>query len=350
MSSSIETKVMNILNRVLNPSSPLDKDISLFNQGLNSLLSIQLENFFEEEITTLPEYFMYDYPTINSMVEYFIEEAGEDDDESDNVPVVKTFDYQSTTDVLNKYLQAASTDLVSSAVTEYSDSEQVVILTGATGSLGASVLLKLLENPKIKKVYAPVRGNSSTDLMGRISESFKKRGLSETKLHEAGRVEPLLMSMEQKNLGLSVETYNQLKSEATMVLLCGWILDFNQPIAHYDNECIKGLYNMVKFVNKETNPIHLHFISSISATGEYGSYVPETAMSSDPTVAYPMGYGQSKFIVEQLFNYLVENKSKFLYSAIQLQTNFFFRYRHALLYPSCWTVMWKQCYRILEHN
>lgn len=58
--------------------------------------------------------------------------------------------------------------------------------------------------------------------------------------------------------------------------------------------------------NREFNPIHFHFVSNVNASGAYVSVIPEAPMPSDPRVVYPMGYGQSKFIVEQLLNYLVE--------------------------------------------
>ncbi|KAI9363163.1 hypothetical protein BD770DRAFT_440387 [Pilaira anomala] len=319
-SGNIEASVMNSVVRVLNPTSQLDKNVSLFKQGLDSLLSIQLQNYFSEDIAPVPQYFAYEYPTISAIINYFEHEARP----SKKIAIAKEFDYQNTTNILNQYLQRSSKDLVRAAVTEYADpnddKEHIVLLTGATGSLGSAILLNLLDNPKVKKIYALVRGSHSNNLMDRIVESFRKRGLSESKLHEAGRVQALPMNLEQEYLGMSFEAYNQIKSETTLVLLCGWLLDFNQPVAHYETECIKGLYNMVKFANKELNPIHLHFISSVSATGAYGSYVPETVMPNDPKVALPMGYAQSKFIVEQLFHYFVETKNMpcFIYRVGQL--------------------------------
>ncbi|GAA5795101.1 hypothetical protein HPULCUR_000453 [Helicostylum pulchrum] len=309
--STIETIVVDALTRVLNPVNPLQKDVSLFKQGLNSLFSIQLQNYLSADIASVPQDFTYEHSTIVSMVDYFTQAISST--ETNDTSVTKTFNYQDTTDILDKYLQSASKDLIPAVVTDYSDPnddrEHVVMLTGATGSLGSAILLKLLRNPKVKTVYALVRGNESTDLMGRIADSFKKRGYPESELHEAGRVQALPMNVEEEYLGLSIDIYNKLRSETTMILACAWLLDFNQTVAHYDSECIKGLYNMVKFANKEINPIHFHFISSVSATGAYGIYVPETAMPNNPQVALPMGYGQSKFIVEQLFQYLVEKKN-----------------------------------------
>ncbi|KAG2237907.1 hypothetical protein INT48_002212 [Thamnidium elegans] len=310
--NTIETRVMKNVARVLGPSNAIQKEVSLFKQGLNSLLSIQLQNYLSKDIYPVPQDFLYDYPTIATIVDYF-SKANIVNKPKEEIPVTKKFNYQATTDILDKYLQSASKDLIPAVVTNYSDPnddrEHVVMLTGATGSLGSAILLKLLQNPKVKTVYALVRGNESTDLMGRIADSFRKRGYPESELYEAGRVQALPMNVEQEYLGLSINIYNKLKSETTVILSCAWLLDFNQPVAHYDSECIKGLYNMVKFANKEINPIHFHFISSVSATGAYGIYVPEAAMPNNPQVALPMGYGQSKFIVEQLFHYLVEKKN-----------------------------------------
>lgn len=312
-SDSIESCIMRCLKRVLGQSGSLKPDLSLFKQGLNSLLSIQLQNYLSEDIAFVPQDFMYEHPTIISMINFFSQLR------PSNKPEIiqpKMFNYQDTTNILNSYLQRASKDLVPAVVTDYTDpnddKEHVVILTGATGSLGASILRKLLENPKIKKVYALVRDDlSTTNLMGRIIESFRKRGYPELELCNSDRVQALPMNLEQDYFGLPIDLYEKIRSETTMMVLCAWLLDFNQTVTHYDSECIKGLYNMIKFANREVNPIHLHYISSVSATGAYyGTFIPEAPMPNNPQVALPMGYGQSKFIVEQLLQYLVEKKSR----------------------------------------
>lgn len=299
---TVEAMVHHAVSHVLSLENPLPK-VSLFKQGLDSLLAIKLGNYISATIEQVPQEFLYQHSSISEIIDFF----NLKDKSCGNEPSME-FDYQKTTKVLDKYLKLAN-DLEYARVTDYSsDRDHVVLLTGATGSLGASILLKMLYNPKIKKIYALVRERECTDLMSRIIESFKKRDYSHPDL--TTRVETFPMHLAKDNLGFSQTLYDRLKTEVTMVQHCAWLMDFHQPLAFYDSECIRGLFHLMKFSNRKVNPIHLHFISSVSATGALGETVPELPMLSDPRVALPMGYAQSKFIVEQLFNFLIERKSK----------------------------------------
>jgi thioester reductase-like protein len=62
--------------------------------------------------------------------------------------------------------------------------------------------------------------------------------------------------------------------------------------------------------SKEENPMHLHFISSVSAAALVGPEIEEVPLIFDSFVAMPIGYGQSKFIVEMLLGYLNSGKKK----------------------------------------
>lgn len=84
-------------------------------------------------------------------------------------------------------------------------------------------------------------------------------------------------------------------------------------MSYYNSECLEGLYNLVKFANRPSGArgIELHFVSSVSASSAYPkTTVPEETLPADPRIALPMGYAQSKYIVEQLFDFLSREKSK----------------------------------------
>lgn len=323
---TIEFKVHQAVSKVL--SGPLEKKVSLFKQGLDSILAIKLRNQLSLTIQSVPQDFLYRYSSISQIINFF---GGE-------TSISKEFDYAKTTEILYKYLQLAYTDLEPVRTTVYEEKgDHVVLLTGATGSLGAAILLKLLNNPNIKKIYALVRG--TTHLMDRVLDSFRKRDYVHPDLMT--RVEALPMQLNNDTyLGLDPELYKRLKNEVTMVQHCAWLMDFHHPVSYYDDECIRGLYNLVKFCHRKENPIHLHFVSSVSATSGFGDRVPELPMLANPRVALPMGYAQSKFIVEQLFHFLVERKSKFSKRRIKQRKKLMKKKnRHALLHSSRSTIM-----------
>ncbi|KAI9485212.1 MAG: hypothetical protein EXX96DRAFT_598211 [Benjaminiella poitrasii] len=279
-----------------------DTSVSLFDLGLNSLLSIQLRNRIAQSFDNVPQNFLFEHPTIESMRTALMsgaEEAQED---------VVAKHYMETEEILEKYIRMAKNDFAVAKQDYTADRKQVVLLTGATGAVGSFILRDLLQSSDVQKVYCLVRGRKGVDLMGRIREGFVDRML-DTSLLQHERIEALPMNLEAPFLGFSEDLYNKLKSEVTVVQACAWLLDFNQPVTHYDKECLVGFYNLLKFAYKEENPMHFHHVSSITATAKYGEIIPEDPMPHDPYVAMPMGYGQSKYICEHLMTYLASEKN-----------------------------------------
>lgn len=302
-----------ILQRDLSTFANQDsKNRSLFDYGLDSILAIQLRNRIGQLFdTNLAANFIYEYPTITSMAA--ILKPGESKISKDS--------YQVTQELLMDYLERADKDfdrVVHSNDINKHDNE-VVLLTGATGTLGVYILRDLLLSPKVSKVYCPVRGPGGTFiedldvLMARIKQAFIARHLDTTLLDEGGnKIQVLPMDMDNSyHLGWGKDTYDRLRNEVTVVQACAWLVDFNQPVTHFDKSCIQGLYNLLHFAYRHTNPIHVHIVSSVSATAgvDAPSNVPESVlMPAIPQTALPNGYAQSKYIVEHLFEFLWRDK------------------------------------------
>lgn len=283
-----------------------NKDKSLFDYGLNSLLATQLMNVYSQQAKDLPSNFLYEHPTVESIVKY-LREGGKNRKTAED-------HYQETQDILKAYLARADKDFdkVPAKAPQPPSDGHVVLLTGATGSLGSFMLRDMLQSPQVKKVYAMVRQRFNESLFGRLEKAFRDRHLDTNLLYQTDKLEALPMTLEKDNLGFSQEQYDALKKEVTMVQACAWLLDFNQPISHFEKECLRGLYNLLKFAYRPENPMHVHHISSVSAAGAMKmDAIPETITPQDPHVAMAMGYGQSKYIVEHLFNYLCKEKSMY---------------------------------------
>ncbi|KAI9255772.1 male sterility protein-domain-containing protein [Phascolomyces articulosus] len=222
--------------------------------------------------------------------------------------------------IINDYIQQADSDFpvikkhASNTGTANNQVEQqTILLTGATGSLGAFMLRDMIRSSRVKKIYCLVRHNNHNDLDGmkqRLATSFRGRLLSES-LINSPKIQVLPMSLnEEPYLGWDQDTYHQVKNEVTIIQHCAWSMNVRESVEHYERDMIRGLYNLVKLAYHETNPTHLHFISSNSATAAWGApSIPEIPVPHDPTIAMPMGYAYSKYIVERLFDYLAKNKN-----------------------------------------
>ncbi|KAG2221169.1 hypothetical protein INT45_007746 [Circinella minor] len=342
-----------VLNR---RSDEIKMSVSLFDYGLNSLLAIQLRNKIATKFKPVPHNLLFEYPTIDSMIQLFKTNTTTFDTSMVSSPTALTDivppedkirvqiekSYQKTQSILYEYLGQIEHDFPTRAIVDNQNQQRqqdTVLLTGATGSLGAFLLRDMIQSPQIKKIYCLVRNklrnneqhkeeyniNSQKALMQRIEESFKKRSIDTLLLKRTNKVEALSMdNLDASNFGLSQDTYIKLRNEVTMIQLCGWLVDFNQPVQYFERMCLRGLYNILKFGWRKINPIRTHFVSSISATANYKSTVrrknddnngslplliPECPLPQDPHLAIPMGYAQSKYIVEHLFAYLAKHKN-----------------------------------------
>ncbi|KAI8139176.1 hypothetical protein BJV82DRAFT_660202 [Fennellomyces sp. T-0311] len=276
----------------------IDPETSLFDYGLNSLLAIQLRNRIAARFENIPSNFLFEHPTLASMAEGLTSRLPDKDEQHEER-------YQNTQVILESYLERASIDFPVVTHTSTKRDQHTVLLTGATGSLGAFMLRDMILSHRVKKIYCLVRGGN---LMQRVKKSFKDR-LLDTSLLES-KVEVLPFNLNAPYLGWDEATYVKLKNEVTIVQHCAWLVDFNQPVQHFERECIRGMYNLLKFAYREIDPMHVHIVSSISATAasEY-PIVPEEVSPQDPHVAMPMGYAQSKYIAEHLFSYLTTEKN-----------------------------------------
>lgn len=286
-------------------TSVFSKDLneSIFNLGFNSINGIQLRNRICEHFDDVSQNFLYQHSTIKGLSEALAKNNTVLD-----APMEIEKRYQETQELAAAYMKKAEKDFPIVTSTNYGENEKVVLLTGATGSIGSFILSNLLQDASVTKVYCLVRGKEES-LHGRLVDAFKNRFLDTSLLLDTDRLEVLPMKLNEKMLGLGEEKYNQLTQEVTIVQHCAWLLDFNMTIDYYDKECIDPFYQLLQFAYRPVNPMHVHFISSISASAALGAVVPEEPLPLDAHVAMPMGYAQSKFVVEVLLNYLTTEKN-----------------------------------------
>ncbi|KAI7864066.1 hypothetical protein BDF14DRAFT_1998048 [Spinellus fusiger] len=292
----VETSA-NVLHLQSNELENNDQD--LFDYGLDSILSIELRNKISHAFDNLPQDFLYQCPTINLMLKSLTSKATNDISHSAK-------EHIRTNKILEDYLLRADASFSVATYDSAIMKDQVVLLTGATGFLGSFLLAKLIREPSVKKICCLVRSQGSKAL-DRIVTSFEKWSL-DTELLQSPKVAALPVNLKDKMLGFSKTDYDVMRSEVTVIQHCAWVLDFNQYIDFYERECIQGLFNLLEFSYRKRNPIHFHFVSSVSASAGWMQVIPESPLPKSSKVTMPMGYARSKYIAEHLLNYLAEEK------------------------------------------
>ncbi|KAG2233404.1 hypothetical protein INT48_007434 [Thamnidium elegans] len=302
-SDQVESFIISCAVKVLDVDSStfLDRSQSFFYYGLDSLTCIQFRNLIAEYFDNVPLNFLYQYTSVESVCKALTNKTEEHSELVER-------GYQQTQQLAIDYIERSKRDFYVASNTYSDKQDKVIMLTGATGSLGSFILRDLLLDRSVKKVYVMIRDKPGQLMMTRLIQAFESRFL-DTSLLKNERVKVLRMQLNEPFLGFSDEKYFELKNEVTIIQHCGWLLDFNMTIDYYDKECIAPFYNLIRFAYRQVNPMHVHFISSVSASAGYGNdTVPEEPLRLDSHVAMPLGYAQSKFVIETLFNYLMTEK------------------------------------------
>ncbi|KAI1276494.1 putative NRPS-like enzyme [Xylaria sp. FL0933] len=176
----------------------------------------------------------------------------------------------------------------------------VVVLTGATGALGAHVLSQLLDDPRVSRVYCLVRGDDAFD---RVSKSLEARGLTLSKKGTTRAQKLAALSTNNfgaPHLGLRPEEYAEIQKAATLIIHAAWPVNFNISLESFKPQ-LAGLRNFLDLASQTPSPARVVFISSISAAFNMPlpANVPEARLESLEYAA-DTGYGRSKLVGERI--------------------------------------------------
>lgn len=172
---------------------------------------------------------------------------------------------------------------------------QVIVLTGSTGSLGSYLLDLLGRNPRIAKVICLNRaadGGRAQQVKALIDRGLDI-GILDTK------AEFFHADLSKPDLGLGPDEYVRLQAEADRVICNAWPVNFNLPIESFE-PFINGVRHVCNLAATTARRVGVTFISSIATAPswhakERGSEkVPETRLED---MSLPLGgYGCSKMV------------------------------------------------------
>ncbi|KAJ5160926.1 uncharacterized protein N7482_007930 [Penicillium canariense] len=172
-----------------------------------------------------------------------------------------------------------------------------VILTGATGSIGAHTLYELLHDKSISTVFCLTRRPSPLEA---VLHGLGDRELYITPTQKA-KIVALNSTLDEPNFGLDPEVIQSMQKSVTQIIHAAWSVNFNLPLTQFSPH-IQGLHHLLQFSLSvhRPEPAVMLFCSSIStALASPLPSIPEEPMSI--CNAY-MGYGQSKLIGEHIIS------------------------------------------------
>ena len=302
----VPTAVLQAIQRVLGTSNSISEGDDLFSIGVDSVHCMQIRALLKSEIVPssdaqLPLNVVYDCGTITGLSKYLISiRKGQKMEAEDDTQFMRNLVHEYSR-FINESLVSPVTAPSSSTHTSIASNE-VVILTGASGALGAHILSLLRSSPHVSEIHCLIRASSPTAANERISKSLiarNKAPLDST----SSKITCHPCKLSEPALGLPASTYRDLADRSTLIIHAAWAVNFSMRLSSFVNDHIAGLRNLINLAltSQKINPPHFLFCSSTaSVLGPHTtSPIPER-ISHDPLSASPLGYSRSKWVAESI--------------------------------------------------
>ncbi|KAH8428587.1 uncharacterized protein LDX57_006283 [Aspergillus melleus] len=275
-------------------------ETDFFTAGVDSLKAIQMRRIIQKTIDlnghTLPQNIVYNKGNVKRLAAYLHAlvnnqmEAVADDEETSMMELIERYSHFQEHKYLNGVLNGHGPDVDRNAV----------ILTGATGSIGAHLLHQLLSMNNIGTIYCFCRGKNP---ILRVLRSLESRGLALPRHTSPTRIIALTTDLDQTDFGLDATTLKELLQSVSLIIHSAWPVNFNIPLHNFEPH-IAGLHNLLQFSLSvhRPDPAQVFFCSSISAAWNIPSTsqaIPEAPIEQLGFAA-GMGYAQSKLVGEHI--------------------------------------------------
>nr|WP_309112607.1 polyketide synthase [Saccharothrix sp.] len=247
--------------------------------GFDSLLSVELRNRVAAATgLTLPATVVFDHPTPGALAAFLAGATGAAD-----------VDYD---EVLAEDVRPAA------EVVRTVDAPDHVLLTGATGFVGAFLLRELLR-ASTATVHCLVRAADEAEGLRKVEANLRWYRLWDEV--DATRLRIVPGDLAQPRLGLSEETHDRLAREVDAVYHAGATVNWLRPYAELRAPNVHGTQEVLRLAARHrTVPVH-----HLSTTGVFaGAREPGVPLTADdptgPPDALPSGYLRSKWVAERL--------------------------------------------------
>ncbi|KAL3479374.1 hypothetical protein BJX99DRAFT_222531 [Aspergillus californicus] len=278
-----------------------DPEVEFFGAGMDSLKAIHLRrlilrDFKFDDSKHLGQNIVFETGKVSSLaVHIHALQWGQAVANEDHTSIMR--------DLISKYSSFRQHAPGSAGLT----SRRGVVLTGATGSIGAHTLHKLLNDDTISVVYCLTRRSSPKQA---VLDALAQRGL-DILPYQTNKVFAFKSALSEPQLGLDQVTIEQMRQCVSLIIHAAWPVNFNLPLLSFESH-IKGLYNLIDLSLSVhmSDPAVMLFCSSIStALGSSSTEVKEEPMN-DFGDALNMGYARSKLVGERIVTNARESGAK----------------------------------------
>jgi thioester reductase-like protein len=284
--SPLEKKLANIWKEVLELEKIGIND-NFFDLGGHSLLITQLlakvRNAFNVE---LPLKDLFNAPTIADLAERLGDTERE---RSEDGEIVINLDSEV---ILDPDLVPGNKSL------DVPNKPKGILLTGATGFLGAFLLDELLQKTSAD-IYCLIRAENNIQAQKKIENKLKSYLLWDIAVKK--RIIPVVGDLSQPLLGLSKDRFNAIADSVDVIYHNGAWVNFTYPYSQLKAANVLGTQEVLRLaVQSKLKPVH--FISTIGVVGAADRQL-ETIREDTPidrSEQIESGYTQSKWVAEKI--------------------------------------------------
>ncbi|KAJ5247834.1 hypothetical protein N7468_002817 [Penicillium chermesinum] len=272
---------------------PLESvDADIFSAGVDSLQTTRIWRSIVRDIDlgdqgkSLSQNIVFEKGSIRALARHLYQmRNGEETDQEDEVPVMR--------ELIEKYSRFAH----HIPTLQHQPAAESVLVTGGTGNLGAFIIAELCVC-SLGSCRAPGQASAGA----RITKALADRDIALTD-DEAAKIRALPSDLSQANLGLDNYIVDHLLSSLTGVIHSAWAINFNLGVRSFEQQHIRGTYNLINFCLRSELPVppRFYFCSSVSTASNTPkpASIPET-MVEDLAHAQTTGYGRSKLVTEHI--------------------------------------------------
>lgn len=282
-----------------------DED-DFFNAGVDSVQAVLIRSSLQKLVAgtgiSLSSNIVFENPSINKLADTIVRIRSGNDSKTASVGG-QAQQYQLMRHLLQKYSfppNASPAAVVSNQNVEVSSEDDIVVITGATGSLGVHVMMRYLTMSHYR-VFALVRASDDKHALRRIAENMTLREDLDAFEELQGRLTALAADLTENQLGLREGVYQEIVERAIAVIHVAWPVNFALGLESFE-PALKGLRNLIDLTSRTQKGARLVFCSSTSAAVNFtddATTVLERLPEREDAAA-PMGYARSKWIAEHL--------------------------------------------------
>ncbi|WP_025618774.1 type I polyketide synthase [Salinispora cortesiana] len=283
--------VQTLVAAVLGHADPdeLDPDESLLDLGFDSLTAVELRNQIRDlSGVNLPASLVFEYPTVAVLADHLLSRVlHAADDDADRV------------DFAAEVTLAADIVCADEVVTAATEPREV-LLTGATGFLGAFLLRDLMRSTNAV-VHCLVRSTDEKPALDRLRDNLQWYQLWDE--IDPNRLSVVVGDLATPGFGLSEQRYDELSRRIDAVYHAAATVNSLYPYSSLKAANVTGTEEILRLAARHRSvPVH-----HVSSTGVFSAeVVPGVALKSTdppgPAAALSSGYRQTKLVAEQIID------------------------------------------------